>query len=208
MSEQEKQSPRANTSDALLHCSDLQGILLGVGLYMIDQMYHIQLNHKSTAQPMKKRRKLSHNSTGSAQDHGQLPHSDYEDEFPQASHKSKVPGKGAPGGTGYAGGMHDDMTWHNTALASQRAKDEALSDLFKKVRVFLPTLSRAGGSCASDFLVHPSALAHLRRRFNRVCSHLLRNDSLSDMTERSLLYLELFEWLEVSLSASCKPPSI
>lgn len=46
-------------------------------------------------------------------------------------------------------------------------------------------------------MVHPTALAHLRRRFNYICSALLRNDSLTDMSDRSVLYFELFEWLEV-----------
>jgi hypothetical protein len=69
----------------------------------------------------------------------------------------------------------------------------------REIRIFLPSPARAGAQ-TSDYLVHPTALAHLRRRFNTVGSSLLRNDSLSDMSDRSVLYFELFEWLEVRRS--------
>lgn len=64
--------------------------------------------------------------------------------------------------------------------------------------MYLPNLHRDGGAKTSDYLVHPTTLAHLRRRFNYVSSTLLRNDSLADMSDRAVLYFELFEWLEVS----------
>lgn len=67
------------------------------------------------------------------------------------------------------------------------------------IRLYLPSLRRAGGGRTSDFLVHPTALAHLRRKFNNICTSLLRNDSLTDMSDRSAVYFELFEWLEVCL---------
>ena len=86
------------------------------------------------------------------------------------------------------------------ALAMQVAKDEKLGELMAQLRVFLPSLRRLGGALTSDYLVHPTALAHLRRRFNNICSSLLRNDSLTDMSERSSVYFELFEWLEVGYS--------
>ena len=38
---------------------------------------------------------------------------------------------------------------------------------------------------------------------NYVSSTLLRNDSLSDMSDRSVLYFELFEWLEVCQVKYC-----
>jgi hypothetical protein len=72
-----------------------------------------------------------------------------------------------------------------------------------QLRMFLPSLRRSGGALTSDYLVHPTALAHLRRRFNNICSSLLRNDSLTDMSERSSVYFELFEWLEVGRLNSC-----
>ena len=79
----------------------------------------------------------------------------------------------------------------------QKAKDEKLSDMLKAIRVFLPNLNREHGGKACDYLPHPTTLAHLRRRFNFVSSQLLRNDSLTDMSDRSVLYFELLEWLEV-----------
>ena len=85
------------------------------------------------------------------------------------------------------------------AQAMQRAKDEKLGQSLSNIRVFLPNLHRTGGGQASDYLVHPTALAHLRRRFNHICSTLLRNDSLADMSDRSILYFELLNWLEVTI---------
>lgn len=81
----------------------------------------------------------------------------------------------------------------------QKVKDEKLAALLEGVRVYLPNLNRDGGVKSCDFLPHPTTLAHLRRRFNFVSSQLLRNDSLVDMSERSILYFELLEWLEVSM---------
>lgn len=48
----------------------------------------------------------------------------------------------------------------------------------------------------TDLLVHPTALAHLRRRSSFV-GDLLRNDSLMDMSNRAEIYHALFDWLEV-----------
>jgi len=45
-------------------------------------------------------------------------------------------------------------------------------------------------------MVHPTALAHLRRRSTFV-NDLLRNESLLDMSSRAELYLALFDWLKV-----------
>ena len=72
-----------------------------------------------------------------------------------------------------------------------------IGKLLAAIRVFLPNINRGGGGQASDYLPDPTTLAHLRRRFNHVSSALLRNDSLADMSERSVLYFELLEWLEV-----------
>lgn len=88
------------------------------------------------------------------------------------------------------------MSGYNDAMAAQKTKDAELASLLAAVREFLPSVRREGGARASDFLVHPTTLAHIRRRFNLVCSTLLRNDSLSDMSDRSVLYSELFQWLE------------
>jgi hypothetical protein len=93
------------------------------------------------------------------------------------------------------------------AQAIQRQKDEKIGQLLSQIRLYLPSLRRQGGGQTSDYLVHPTALAHLRRRFNYICSALLRNDSLADMSDRSVLYFELFEWLEVSHTYSYLGPN-
>lgn len=90
------------------------------------------------------------------------------------------------------------MTGQLEAMNAQRNKDEKLASLLSQIRTFLPSVNRDNGGHSSDYLVHPTALAHLRRRFNFVSSQLLRNDSLTDMSDRSILYFELFEWLEVA----------
>ena len=90
------------------------------------------------------------------------------------------------------------MSGHLEAMNAQKAKDQKLSTLLSNIRTFLPSVNREGDThFDSDFLPHPATLAHLRRRFNFVSSQLLRNDSLTDMSDRSVLYFELFEWLEV-----------
>lgn len=81
----------------------------------------------------------------------------------------------------------------------QKAKDEKISNLLIRIRVYLPNLNRDTGGKSCDYLPHPTTLAHLRRRFNYVSSQLLRNDSLVDMSDRSVLYFELLNWLEVRL---------
>lgn len=62
-----------------------------------------------------------------------------------------------------------------------------------QVRAYLPAVKRGH---TTDLLVHPTALAHLRRRSSFV-SDLLRNDSLMDMSNRAEIYHALFDWLEV-----------
>lgn len=106
-------------------------------------------------------------------------------------------GKTAPSGTGYAGIQREDNTGQEEAQALQKLNDSAMGELFRQVREYVPSLRRKEGSYPTDYLVHPTTLAHLRRRFSRVCSTLLRNDSLADMSDRSTLYFELFEWLAV-----------
>lgn len=85
----------------------------------------------------------------------------------------------------------------------QHSKDEKIGKLLNEIRVYLPNIHREGGGQTSDYLVHPTALAHLRRRFNYICSTLLRNDSLADMSDRSVLYFELLHWLEVRIWSAC-----
>jgi hypothetical protein len=197
----------AKDDDPLFHCSDLQGVILGVGLYLIEQMFTEQdTEHKEAKEPQSrttKRRKINTAARSESTP-------DDDDDM----YYGPVQGKKQKGGIGYAGDQKEDVSpaiyvyytispyksQHSgqaEAHALQIEKDAKMGSLLSAVRLYLPNLHRSGGGRTSDYLVHPTALAHLRRRFNYVCSTLLRNDSLADMSERAVLYFELLEWLEV-----------
>ncbi|KAI0035657.1 hypothetical protein K488DRAFT_82845 [Vararia minispora EC-137] len=170
----------------LFHCSNLQGVILGIGLAMLEQLYHDQTQHLVDVDGRGNKRRQPepvHNSSTPDDDDDSYP------PLPVQKKKLKV-------GTGYAGDVREDTSGHSEAMALQKSKDQRLGDLMTAIRVFLPNLHREGGGRTSDYLVHPTALAHLRRRFNSICTSLLRNDSLADMSDRSAVYFELFEWLE------------
>ncbi|PPQ84259.1 hypothetical protein CVT25_011906 [Psilocybe cyanescens] len=172
--------------DPLFHCSNLQGVILGVGLIMLDQLYSQQALEADLADSSirtTKRRKTD----------GINPTDGDDEDVMYYGHGKKAK---SSSGIGYDGDATEDNTGQLKALANQRSKDEKISKLLNSIRVFLPNLNREGGGRTSDYLVHPTALAHLRRRFNHICSSLLRNDSLADMSDRSILYFELLEWLE------------
>ncbi|KAF7355299.1 Baculoviral IAP repeat-containing protein 6 [Mycena sanguinolenta] len=180
----------AAPGDPLFHCADIQGVILGVGLSMLEQMFTEQAQDMKVAAPAQdpdktrnKRRKT-----------GKIFAKDADDDDDDAYY-SGPGGKRAKGGIGYAGDQKEDTTGQQEALAMQAAKDAKIGKLLTQIGVYLPSLHREGHH-PSDFLPHPTALAHLRRRFNYVCSALLRNDSLADMSERSVLYFKLLEWLE------------
>ncbi|KAL1660626.1 hypothetical protein GGF50DRAFT_106202 [Schizophyllum commune] len=179
-----KRPSMAQDDNPLFHCSNLQGVLLGVGLSMLEQMFVEQREQgpSRNAERTAKRRKTQTPT---------LPSGDDDDDtyYAGVSVKQK-------GGIGYAGDQKEDHSGQQEAMALQQAKDRTIAALLTQIREYLPSLRRPGGSRTSDYLVHPTALAHLRRRFNYVCSTLLRNDSLADMSERSTLYFELLEWLE------------
>ncbi|KAI0650839.1 ubiquitin conjugating enzyme family protein [Trametes meyenii] len=180
---------------SLFHCANLQGIILGIGLAMLEKAYvddslDASNSHKPGDRTSRKRRKVEAPPIPTVE----LNDDDEEDE--EAYYPIPIQGKKAKLGTGYAGDVREDMSGQVEALNAQRLKDEKLATLLAQIRTFLPSVNREGGGHASDYLVHPTALAHLRRRFNFVSSQLLRNDSLTDMSDRSVLYFELFEWLE------------
>ncbi|EUC65204.1 ubiquitin conjugating enzyme family protein [Rhizoctonia solani AG-3 Rhs1AP] len=181
---QQRSFPGASgTANALFHCANLQGIILGIGLHMIEQLFQEQHRAHDDTVGGSKKRKVSPQA-GSYDD---------DDEYMSGE---MVRGKKAKAGTGYAGMGKEDNTGHLEAMQTQKARDSKMAALMVEVREFLPSLQRKGGVQTSDYLVHPSALAHLRRRFNWIGSTLLRNDSLTDMSDRSVLYFELFSWLE------------
>ncbi|KAJ7591087.1 hypothetical protein C8J56DRAFT_934652 [Mycena floridula] len=179
--------PSAAEDDPLFHCPNLQGVILGVGLSMIEQLFAEQSQEaseeKESTRTTKRRKTTSPNSR------------DFDDEDDVYYAGAAGPGK-KKGGIGYAGNQKEDDSGILEAIATQQAKDAKIGNLLTSVRVYLPNLNRTGGGQSSDYLVHPTALAHLRRRFNYVCSALLRNDSLADMSDRSVLYFELLAWLE------------
>lgn len=186
--EKERMMSASTSNDPLFHCSNLQGVILGVGLAMLEQMF-IEKNQDATDSKEQMTRNNKRRKTN-----GSVSHDTDEDNIHHAYGSAQ--GKKAKGGTGYAGDQKEDNTGQLEAQAAQREKDEKIGKLLSAIRVYLPNLHREGGGRTSDYLVHPTTLAHLRRRFNHVCSTLLRNDSLADMSERSVLYYELLEWLE------------
>ncbi|GLB33783.1 putative ubiquitin-conjugating enzyme family protein [Lyophyllum shimeji] len=181
-----KRPAAATDADPLFHCSNLQGVILGVGLSMLEQLFIEQIQEP--------RETKEHNSrTPKRRKTESTPELDDEDSAYYTGIQSVSKKKG---GIGYAGDQKEDNTGQLEAQALQHAKDEKIGNLLAAIRVYLPNLHREGGGQTSDYLVHPTALAHLRRRFNYICSTLLRNDSLADMSERTVLYFELLHWLE------------
>ncbi|KAF8272514.1 hypothetical protein EI94DRAFT_1769775 [Lactarius quietus] len=185
------ESEKGSNANDLFHCSNLQGVILGVGLALLEQLYHDQL--QNPLGPENKVRTSKRRKTDPIINTSMILDPDDDDDSyltpPAQGKKPKV-------GIGYAGDQKEDTTGQAEAQAIQHVKDEKLGKLMALLRVYLPSLRRPGGALTSDYLVHPTALAHLRRRFNNICSSLLRNDSLADMSDRSTVYFELFEWLE------------
>lgn len=184
--------PSSSVDDNLFHCSNLQGVILGIGLTMLESTFTEQRQQNSEENSSKsktnKRRKTDLHSSSST------PKGD--DDEDDSYYMSLPVGKKSKGGIGYAGDVKEDTSGQLEAQATQRLKDEKIGTILSQIREYLPSLRREGGARTSDYMVHPTALAHLRRRFNYLCTTLLRNDSLSDMSDRSVLYFELFEWLE------------
>ncbi|KAF9780320.1 ubiquitin conjugating enzyme family protein [Thelephora terrestris] len=179
---------QSKDEDILFHCPNLQGVLLGVGLFMLENKYTEQFSpavlddiSQSKSRNIKRRK----TGTGNSSPASEVDEYDYGISGPA--------GKKAKGGTGYAGSQKEDTTGQEQAAKAQKVADERIAKLMKAIRDYLPSISRGR---TSDYLVHPTTLAHLRRRFNYTCSSLLRNDSLADMSDRSVLYFELFEWLQ------------
>ncbi|WVO14986.1 hypothetical protein L204_102629 [Cryptococcus depauperatus] len=169
----------------LLHCPALQGVILGVGLHMIDRTFSQGQNQTRQAEdrmhPSNKKRKVTEKEEG----------------LSSVSCGLLLLGKVKNArGTGYAGSTDEDRSGQIKAEEMQRLADSAVSVLLQHVQQYLPNINRQGGPATSDYLVHPTALAHLRRRSNFI-NALLRNDSLLDMSNRDAIYRALFDWLEI-----------
>ncbi|GFZ49786.1 hypothetical protein JCM24511_07189 [Saitozyma sp. JCM 24511] len=194
----------------LLHCVNLQGVIIGVGLYMIEQAFgqgRVDYPPTPKTPPAKKRKTGTFNlkespaskhvaagaKTGVSSMTSGLKSffdpDDDEDDFPGM-------GAGHGNGVGYAGRTVEDRSGQLKAQAAQMARDGETAELLSQVQVYLPHPNRASGTRTSDHLVHPTALAHLRRR-SAFVNDLLRNDSLLDMSNRAGIYRALFDWLEI-----------
>ncbi|CDZ96453.1 Ubiquitin-conjugating enzyme [Phaffia rhodozyma] len=183
----------------LFHCANLQGVLMQIGLIMLTRLFSQTYNT------------LEYSNSR------QIPATSPSCSSP-VNKKSRLMSDMGPrntyaGGTGYSGSSSEDRSGLKAAHAEQKRQDKLLSTLLSQVRVYLPNLRRDGGSTTSDYLVHPTTLTGIRRRFNMILSRLLRNDSLTDMAARSSLYSELFKWLEIvsnheALSAALSMPQM
>ncbi|KAG2039702.1 hypothetical protein BDR03DRAFT_197441 [Suillus americanus] len=63
----------------------------------------------------------------------------------------------------------------------------------KIVTKYISSLRRKGSARTRNYMVHPTALAYLRTRFNYLCTTLVRNDYLSGLSDRFVLCFELFK---------------
>ncbi|GMK56583.1 hypothetical protein CspeluHIS016_0304230 [Cutaneotrichosporon spelunceum] len=169
---------------SLFHCSNIQGVTLGVALHMVEDAFGTTLDTSQVeaASPVAKKRKIKPLSrmmmgVGFGVD-------------------SSADDNAVKKGTGYSGSAMEDTSGQVAAEKAQNEKDKKTAMLLSQVSLYLPTLKREGGPQASDLLVHPTSLAHLRRRSGFV-NDLLRNDSLMDMSNRSIIYRALMDWLEI-----------
>lgn len=93
----------ATLNDILFHCSDIQGIILGVGLSMLEQMFveQTQEGFRINTQPSKttKKRKARESVVD-----------DMDEDEDTHYGSSIIRGKKPKGGTGYAGASKEDVS--------------------------------------------------------------------------------------------------
>jgi hypothetical protein len=90
--------------DILFHCPNLQGILLGVGLFTLESKYTEQYSpaaHDDVSQPKNRNPKRRKMVTGNSSPASEVDDYDYGIAGPV--------GKKAKGGTGYAGSQKEDV---------------------------------------------------------------------------------------------------
>lgn len=203
-------SPAApySPSDPLMHCVNIQHVVLGLGLFQLQKQFgqgpSAQATSSSkTGQKRKQSTPLSSEEEWSSEEEAAPP------SYPGAPKSSKK-----AKGTGYGGHGYEDRSWQDKGAKAQKAEDEKMTALLKQVRPFLPSHWRETGEVTSDSMVsathiqiefslnllqpHPATLAHLRRRFGEIATTLLRNDALHEHADRADLFLEIQEWLIVS----------
>jgi hypothetical protein len=100
---------QSKDEDILFHCPNLQGVLLGVGLFMLENKYTEQFSpavlddiSQSKSRNIKRRKTGTGNSSPASE----------VDEYDYGS--SGPAGKKAKGGTGYAGSQKEDVWSHST----------------------------------------------------------------------------------------------
>lgn len=95
------------SDEPLFHCSNLQGVILGVGLFMLEQMYYEQVHDSSSSsdtQPRNNKRRKVDSSGTRVSSHSSTPVDDDDDVY-----YATLQGKKAKGGTGYAGDVKEDV---------------------------------------------------------------------------------------------------
>ncbi|CAD6959755.1 unnamed protein product [Tilletia controversa] len=177
----------AADDDTLLHCAELQSLLLGAGLGHIERLYFDESKSgiSAAAQAAMGVAGRKRPSSETAAD------SDGED----GASVKRI--RVAAAGTGYAGSSGENRSWFSAAALKQQENDRALAEGLASLRTYLPTFSRSPAAVKSDYMPHSTTLAHLRRRLLPIASKLLSSDSFVDMTERRILYDELFLWLQL-----------
>ena len=92
------------STDPLFHCSDLQGIILGVGLSMLQHMFADQTQSGSSppdGERTKKKRKVEAPEPNEDEDE--------DDYYAGPPGPGQHRGRKAKGGTGYAGAQREDV---------------------------------------------------------------------------------------------------
>jgi hypothetical protein len=105
---QQRSFPGApGTANPLFHCANLQGVILGIGLHMIEQLFQEQHHVPDDPVGGSKKRKVSPQAGGPGV---------YDDDDEYLS-SEMVRGKKAKAGTGYAGlGKEDVSNQHLSSL--------------------------------------------------------------------------------------------
>jgi hypothetical protein len=87
----------------LFHCADIQGVILGVGLSTLEQMFSEQSQDSNAAQDSKTRNSKRRKT-------GKLLPKDDDDDDDNYYNISGPSGKRAKGGVGYAGDQKEDVS--------------------------------------------------------------------------------------------------
>lgn len=103
--------PEAGEHDALFHCSSLQGVILGIGLSMLEQLFIEQIHEPREIKDLNSR-------TSKRRKTDPVPSFDLDDE--DIAYYGPLPGtkKKQVGGVGYAGDVKEDVSGPSASLGS------------------------------------------------------------------------------------------